>query len=103
MSSGFGVNPEALEYRAGTWRDLSTLMSDTQSELDSAPAGVFPPSVTGAARAFLATWSAAAGESSDMASAYAASLTATSTSYLASDQAVDDAFGGLDAHLGPSR
>ena len=102
MSSGYTVNSDALEYRAESWRDLSGLMRDSQSDLDGAPAGSFPPSVVGAARTFLSTWSSSAGESSEMAESYADALLATRSSYLTADSSADDAFSGLDSRLGPA-
>lgn len=89
---------------AGTpqqWLDLGESMDTSRAELSGASTGGLPPSVQGAAQAFLRAWSGYAEESARMARDLGEGLADTATAYFGRDQEVADALARLDVTLGP--
>lgn len=85
------------------WQELHELMDKTQTELSGCTGSAFAPGVQADAKAFIATWSGLAAESSTMAAGFADVLHHVHTTYGATDEAVQARFAQLDNRLGPAR
>ncbi|WP_210438932.1 hypothetical protein [Nocardioides xinjiangensis] len=94
---------ESLRTGTDGWEDQESLMDATARDFRNASASALPPSVQGAATAFLSRWAGYADESTAIAQGFVGALHATADDYSTSDDAVDRQFSDLDGRLGPRR
>lgn len=101
MSSDFTFSSSVTAVQQ--WESLRTLMDETGTELAGYTGSSFAPSVQSAAKAFIATWSGLAAESSTMAGGFADALEYVQTSYGVTDESAQERLARLDSRLGPAR
>lgn len=90
--TGFATDDDFFRRMVGTWADQADRMASLRSEVASCLPTGFGPSMQGAARAFLHTWTQLADESVAIASALGDGLRSTASLYDATDVDVAQRF-----------